>query len=56
MEDYKLRDLRAIGDPSRLRLIRKTGALARARPTFPLSCCEKAARRKWNWPLVDYAD
>ncbi len=34
---------------SRLRLIRKTSALARARPTFPLSFCEKTARRKWNW-------
>jgi hypothetical protein len=33
-----------------------TVALARARPTFPLSSCEKAARRKWNWPLVDCAD
>jgi hypothetical protein len=53
MEDYKLRDLRTvIGDPSKLRLIRKAAALARARPTFPLSPEEKAARRKWNPPCL----
>jgi hypothetical protein len=33
----------------RLRLIRKVAVLGRVRPTFPLSYCEKAARRKWNW-------
>jgi hypothetical protein len=35
---------------------RKAAALARVRPTFPLSWAEKAARRKWNWSLVDCAD
>ncbi len=39
-----------IGVPSKLRLIRKAPASARARTTFPLSCCEKDARWKWNWP------
>jgi hypothetical protein len=44
-------DLDAIGTPSRLRLIRKAAALVRSRPTFLLRWTEKAARRKWNWPL-----
>ena len=33
-----------IGAPSRLRLIRKAAALARARPTLLLSCARKLAR------------
>ena len=37
--------LEVIGAPSRLRLIRKTAALARVLPTFDLSCEENAARR-----------
>ena len=43
-------DLDVMGDPSKLIVRRKTAALARARPTLLLSCEEKAARRKWNWP------
>jgi hypothetical protein len=42
-------DLDTIGVPSKLRLIRKAAALARARPTLLLNCWEKATRRKWNW-------
>ena len=48
MEDYKLRDLDAIGDPSMLRLIRKTAPLARIFPTLDLRIEAKTARRKWN--------
>ncbi len=49
-------DLDAIGTPSRLRLIRKAPVLVRTRPTFPLNCWAKAARWKWNWPLLNCAD
>ena len=43
-----------IGARSRLRLIRKTEALAKIKLTRDLSIEEKAARRKWkNSPLVD---
>jgi hypothetical protein len=43
-------DLDSIGDPSRLRLIRKAAALARIFPTLDLSTEEKAARRSWKSP------
>ncbi len=42
----KLEDLNTIGDPSRLRTIRKAAALARARPTLFFRPEEKVARRK----------
>jgi hypothetical protein len=47
-----------IGAPSRLRLIRKTAALARISPNFDFSIEENAARRKWKYddPKFDYAD
>jgi hypothetical protein len=38
-----------IGDPSRLRVIRKTAALARISPYFDFSIEENAARRKWKY-------
>ncbi len=38
-------DLDMMDYPSKLRVIRKVSALARARPTLLLSCTEKAARR-----------
>jgi hypothetical protein len=41
-------DLDAIGAPSRLRLMCKTVALTRVRPTLLLNPEEKAVRRKWN--------
>ena len=48
-------DLEAIGAPSIFNVIRSAAALARMLPTLDFSCEEKAARRKWNWPLVDCA-
>jgi hypothetical protein len=49
-------DLDAIGDPSRLRLIRKVTDLASRFPLFDLRFEKNAARRKWkNSPLVDCA-
>ena len=48
-------DFDAIGAPSILRLIRSAAALARMLATLELSCEENAARRQWNWPLVDCA-
>jgi hypothetical protein len=40
-----VKGLDGIGDPSRLRLIRKTTALSRIFPTLDLNIEEKAARR-----------
>jgi hypothetical protein len=43
-----------IGDPSRLRLIRKAVVLASRFPLFDLRVEKYAAQRKWkNPPLVD---
>jgi hypothetical protein len=42
-----------IGDPSRLRLTRKTAVLSRVLPTFALSCEENSVRWKWKSPLLD---
>ncbi len=51
-------DLDVIGAPSRLRLIRNHAAVALVRIflTLDLSIEEKAARRKWNWPLFVYTN
>jgi len=47
-------DVEVIGVPSRLRLIRKSGTLAKIKLTRDLNIEEKTARRKWkNPPLVD---
>ncbi len=40
--------------PSKLSVIRKVAALARARPTLLLSWTEKAVWRKWNWPRLSF--
>ncbi len=40
--------LEVIDVPSRFRLTRKDESLTRMLPTLPLSCAEKAARRKWK--------
>jgi hypothetical protein len=47
--------LEVIDTPSRLRLTRKSAALARMLPTLDLSCAETAARRKSKSPLVECA-
>jgi hypothetical protein len=47
-------DLDMMGVPSKLSVRRKTSSSARARPTLLLNCWGKTARRKWNWPLVDW--
>ncbi len=39
-------DLDVMGPPPKLSVLRKVAVLARVRPTFDLSCEEKAARRK----------
>ncbi len=50
-------DLEVIGDPSRLRLIRKTTTLVRIDETRDLNIEEKDTCRKWkNTPIFDCVD
>ena len=46
-------DLETMGIPSILSVILSATALARMFPTLDLSCEEKVARWKWNWPRSD---
>ena len=48
-------DLDDTGAPSTLRVILSATSLSRMLSTLDRSCEEKAARLKWNWPLVDCA-
>ena len=49
-------DLDDTGESSTFRVILSAAALARMLPTLDLRFEEKAARLKWNWPLVDCAN
>ena len=47
-------DLDVTGAPSIFKVIRNVVVLTRMLPTLDLNWEEKAARRKWNWSLLDY--